>query len=181
MDNPLNPEVSTGGSGPSAWAHFNPDTSNQVVLGPPVGNEVFTGTGTIDLQDPTGLQTDQTLQHIEYGENANSDPFPVPDSSGSRPIRRYGAVFGFNSENSILRRANGEPYVEFDVQNTNSGNPILGSRVIASNEDSEPRAVSTYTPWPTAVRISFRLHDSEGRLEGGREFQFIIPLTRTES
>lgn len=178
MDGSLDPENSAGCDSPSAWAHFDPDVTNEVRIGLPVGHEMFSAS-PISLEAPTGIQPDQTLQHIEYGENVNCDPFPR-DSLG-RPIRRYGAVFGFNSENPILRRANGEPYVEFDVQNTNSGNPILGSRVIASDEDAEPRAVSTYTPWPTAVRISFRLHDSEGRLEGGREFQFIIPLRRTES
>ncbi len=35
-----------------------------------------------------------------------------------------------------------------------------------------------YTPWPSAVRITIKLHDPNGRLEGGREFQFIVELPR---
>ncbi len=35
-----------------------------------------------------------------------------------------------------------------------------------------------YTPLPTALRITVRLHDALGRLEGGREFQFIIELPK---
>lgn len=35
-----------------------------------------------------------------------------------------------------------------------------------------------YTPWPTALRITMTLHDPAGRLEAGREVQFIIDLPR---
>ncbi len=35
-----------------------------------------------------------------------------------------------------------------------------------------------YTPLPSALRITVRLHDALGRLEGGREFQFIIELPK---
>jgi len=35
-----------------------------------------------------------------------------------------------------------------------------------------------YTPMPSAIRITVRLHDSLGRIEGGREFQFIVDLPK---
>lgn len=35
-----------------------------------------------------------------------------------------------------------------------------------------------YTPWPSAVRITMMLNDPNARLEGGREFQFIVELPR---
>ncbi|MFM7051920.1 MAG: hypothetical protein ACKOYN_07300, partial [Planctomycetota bacterium] len=35
-----------------------------------------------------------------------------------------------------------------------------------------------YTPLPSAVRITLRLHDPLGRIEGGREFQFIVDIPR---
>ena len=35
-----------------------------------------------------------------------------------------------------------------------------------------------YTPMPSAIRITVRLHDPLGRIEGGREFQFIVDLPR---
>ena len=159
--------------GCSGWSHIGDPgrraTSgggaggDAVRIGPPVGTEL--GSGTYFLDDPFGVQTDETLGHIEYGEGAGCAP-------GER-IRRYGAVFGFNGENAILRAPTGEPYVF-------TGNtPGLGSRIVGSGNNG--RGVSTYTPWPTAVRISFRLHDSEARLEGGRAFEFIIPLPRADS
>jgi hypothetical protein len=35
-----------------------------------------------------------------------------------------------------------------------------------------------YTPLPSALRITVRLHDPLGRIEGGRDFQFIVELPR---
>ena len=35
-----------------------------------------------------------------------------------------------------------------------------------------------YTPLPSALRITIRLHDPLGRIEGGREFQFIVDLPK---
>jgi hypothetical protein len=165
----LPPEFGTTG-----WSHigdpgqrYSPDPGScggdGVRIGPPVGPEL--GSGLYKLVNPYGLQTNETLSHIEFGDHPGNSP-------GSR-IRRYGAVFGFNGENAILRKPSGEPYV------FSGGTPVLGSRVVGSGADE--RAVSTYTPWPTAVRISFRLHDSEARLEGGRAFEFIIPLPRADS
>lgn len=37
-----------------------------------------------------------------------------------------------------------------------------------------------FTPWPTALRITMVLHDPAGRLEAGREVQFVIDLPRRE-
>jgi hypothetical protein len=33
-----------------------------------------------------------------------------------------------------------------------------------------------YTPWPSAIRVTMVLNDPDGKLEGGREFQFVIRL-----
>ena len=35
-----------------------------------------------------------------------------------------------------------------------------------------------YTPLPSAIRITVRLHDPLGRIEGGRDFQFIVDLPK---
>ncbi len=167
MDGSLPPDSGSG------WSHIGDPGrratggggagGDAVRIGPPVGTEL--GSGTFFISDPFGLQTDETLAHIEFGEETANDPGSV--------IRRYGAVFGFNGDNAILRTPSGEPYV------FNGGVPGLGSRIVGSGNNG--RGVSTYTPWPTAVRISFRLHDSEARLEGGRAFEFIIPLPRVDS
>jgi hypothetical protein len=41
-----------------------------------------------------------------------------------------------------------------------------------------PHVDMGYTPWPSAIRITMVLHDPAGRLEGGREFQFVIDLPK---
>jgi prepilin-type N-terminal cleavage/methylation domain-containing protein len=146
------------------YTYGNGVGGDAVRIGPPVGTEIGSDPPYF-LDDPFGVQTDETLAHIEYGEGAGCAP-------GQR-LRRYGAVFGFNGENAILRKPTGQPYV------LDENTPGLGSRIVGS--ETNDRGVSTYTPWPTAVRISFRLHDSEARLEGGRLFEFIIPLPRADS
>jgi hypothetical protein len=40
--------------------------------------------------------------------------------------------------------------------------------------------VNTYSPWPSAVRITMRLHDPGNVIAGGRIFQFIVPLPKQD-
>jgi hypothetical protein len=52
-----------------------------------------------------------------------------------------------------------------------------------NQEDPSAVAVGTgargpYTPLPSALRITLRLHDPLGRIEGGRDFQFIVELPK---
>jgi prepilin-type N-terminal cleavage/methylation domain-containing protein len=42
----------------------------------------------------------------------------------------------------------------------------------------QPHQQLGYTPWPTAIRVTMVLHDPQGRLENGREFQFVIDLPK---
>ncbi|MHC4127921.1 MAG: prepilin-type N-terminal cleavage/methylation domain-containing protein [Planctomycetota bacterium] len=39
-----------------------------------------------------------------------------------------------------------------------------------------PDAQIAYTPWPSALRITMTLHDAAGRLDAGREVQFVVHL-----
>ena len=41
---------------------------------------------------------------------------------------------------------------------------------------SGPDAQIAYTPWPSALRITMTLHDAAGRLDAGREVQFVVHL-----
>lgn len=43
-------------------------------------------------------------------------------------------------------------------------------------ETEEPDADMIFTPWPSAVRITVVLHDTDARLSEGRTFQFVIDL-----
>jgi hypothetical protein len=46
------------------------------------------------------------------------------------------------------------------------------------NDDGLVDPIMGYTPWPSAIRITMVLHDPQGKLESGREFQFIIDLPK---
>ncbi len=67
-------------------------------------------------------------------------------------VRVYEAVFGFNQTRALL------------VNNLNS--------------TSLPDPAVGYTPWPTALRITFTLNDPQQRYPEGRTFQFVVELPR---
>ncbi len=69
-------------------------------------------------------------------------------------VQDYWAVFGYN-QNTPLDPSTGQPWVF-----------------------APPLVPSAYTPLPTALRITMTLHDPEGKIEGGREFQFVVDLPR---
>lgn len=46
------------------------------------------------------------------------------------------------------------------------------------NQFGEPDPALGYTPWPSAIRVTVVMHDPAGRMEHGREFQFVIDLPR---
>jgi hypothetical protein len=48
----------------------------------------------------------------------------------------------------------------------------------ALNGSGVPDAEVGYTPWPTALRFTFTLHDPEQRFTDGRTFQFVVELPR---
>jgi hypothetical protein len=71
--------------------------------------------------------------------------------------RVYQAVFGLNQNDPSATA------VDFQVRNAdNTGKAYRGP----------------YTPLPSALRITIRLHDALGRIEGGREYQFIVDLPK---
>jgi prepilin-type N-terminal cleavage/methylation domain-containing protein len=86
------------------------------------------------------------------------------DDSASLPngdIRIYSAVFGFNNDRPLfLSRATGE--------------------VLPPLDDDDRRRLG-FTPWPDAIRVTLTLHDTDARLENGRQVQFIIDLPETGS
>jgi len=67
---------------------------------------------------------------------------------------------------------------------TGQGNKRVYQAVFGLNQEdpsvTDPFAGGRgpYTPLPSALRFTVRLHDPLGRMEGGREFQFIVDLPR---
>lgn len=67
-------------------------------------------------------------------------------------VRVYEAVFGFNHS---------RPLVVNSAANTIGPDPTAG-----------------YTPWPSAIRITFTLNDPQQRFPEGRTFQFVVELPK---
>ena len=80
-------------------------------------------------------------------------------SDGTPMVRRYGAVFGYNyAKGGILRKLDGEPFTY------GNGIPLFGDEEFQVTPGAQSgRVFTTYTPWPSAIRISLRLHDSKDR------------------
>lgn len=93
-------------------------------------------------------------------------------------VRRYGAVFGYNRDYGYMRSGDDNPIVD------GNGEPIFadpyGYAFSGNGNSGTNYYVQTYTPWPTALRITMRLHDSNNVIEGGRVFQFVVPLPSNE-
>lgn len=97
------------------------------------------------------------------------DPFSIEGVTASDPVLgtgdpvlvSYSATFGYNQTRPLDDR----PL----MGNTTFGQPWY----TAPNTDSE----DMYTPWPSAVRITMRLHDPGNRLTAGREVQFVVNLS----
>jgi prepilin-type N-terminal cleavage/methylation domain-containing protein len=166
------------------------DPNNGVRIGPPVGPELLAGGGTNrfnlvsqngsgnlfgmgddSVNDPLVGSTGQSP--LSLIESVNRDGGTASD--GTPQIRRYGAVFGFNQKGGTLRKLNGDPFTY------GNGMPVFGDEEFQPTPGGEGRVFTTYTPWPSAIRISMRLHDSNDRIDGARDVQFVITLPRQDS
>lgn len=81
------------------------------------------------------------------------------DVTGASGLRRYEAVFGLNHRRALERAVS------------------LGTPIPPQNDDDLDRI--GFTPWPDAIRVTLRVHDTEDRVPGGREVQFVIDLPQT--
>ncbi|MSR17986.1 MAG: prepilin-type N-terminal cleavage/methylation domain-containing protein [Phycisphaerales bacterium] len=77
-----------------------------------------------------------------------------PDAGGTSVavVRIYCVLFGFNSDSPSATAANGT--LQFSP--------------------------TPFTPFPSALRISMRLHDPAGRIPDGQSYQFVVDLPRGE-
>ena len=92
-------------------------------------------------------------------------------------VRRYGAVFGLNRDRGFLRGSDDRPLLTRDGGfNALQFYDTMGT----NNTGNIPRYVNTYSPWPTAIRITMRLHDANDVIRGGRLFQFVVPLPKQD-
>jgi len=87
-----------------------------------------------------------------YVASGPADLVGYPLFNAQVGVRVYEAVFGFNGT---------RPLVFNSATNQIGPDPGVG-----------------YTPWPTALRFTFTLHDSQQRFPEGRTFQFVVELPR---
>jgi type II secretory pathway pseudopilin PulG len=88
------------------------------------------------------------------GAAASNGPWTRPYGAGV-PVYVYTAVFGFNNEHPT------ETVTVTDNAGFTSMHTVL-------RDD--------YTPWPSALRFTMRIHDAGGKLVEGRLYQFVIDL-----
>ena len=87
---------------------------------------------------------------------ASIERFDPPETAAGDAIQEagaevYEAVFGYNATAPLDPRT-GEPWA------------------------AQPDSPATYTPWPSALRITMTLHDAGSTLEHGRVVQFVVRL-----
>ncbi len=117
--------------------------------------------GTRTLEQVGGLGAPLFAPSIEGPAGAQV----LPVTGGGIPTQRawcYTSVFGFNAMEPTYRVRSNQ-------------NPVTGAVIAGQPTDwVVPRL--DYTPRPSAVRITMTLHDPDRRIDGGREFTFVIDL-----
>lgn len=182
----------------SWWAEVSDEgwngTTPPVVFEPPIQTSDFVGAST-----PNSESVPWVPQRIEGGNgavwagpNAVVQQVSVPGFSG-RTFYRYTAVFGPNGDLPVMTDSDGRALVSNGFLNgcgncdpSQPGydpdapydNPIGNANV---GTGGWPIYSPSYTPWPSAIRVTMTLHDAGRQLEGGRQYQFTVPLPRRQT
>lgn len=90
------------------------------------------------------------------GTSGSNGPWARPYGGGV-PVYVYTAVFGFNNQYPT----------ETVTVTDNTG--LTTTRTVLRDD---------YTPWPSALRFTMRIHDAGGKLAEGRLYQFVVDLPR---
>ncbi len=127
---------------------------------------------------PANLAPQKTPEEV-YPENAKPsmaapsllnplavDEVVVPAAfPGQEPVREYWAIFGPNRRWPLLKNR------DVLAGNANPATPEFGNDGLL---DPDP----SYTPWPSALRFTMVLHDTETNLEHGKLVQFVVELPK---
>jgi type II secretory pathway pseudopilin PulG len=160
-----------------------------------VGPAGFGTGGVINGDEPIGMYVRPNVPQPWFGLNSPIDPNVGPISDGN-VFTNNGAFKPWGAIGRPLVVGEGTDTVVCSVEGPRTGgspiwttSPRQGSKrtysaVFGFNQtDPSVTAFSAgnrgpYTPLPSALRITVRLHDPLGRIEGGRDFQFIVELPR---
>ncbi len=80
---------------------------------------------------------------------------------GQEPVREYWAIFGPNRRWPLLK-----------------GRDVVLGNTFSNGRDGLLDPDPSYTPWPSALRFTMVLHDSETNLEQGKLVQFVVELPK---
>ncbi len=152
------------------------------------------GVGEVFNAAGTGVQVDPTLEHPWFGM-PDAEQFLI--NGDIRPdFRRAVGAYGDPDYETLAGYAPADTIVPISqIPNNVEGLYLLGPDVVVYeaffgfNRDkpldpatgrpwSTAPSMVAYTPWPTAIRITMTLHDTETRLETGRVVQFVIDLPK---
>lgn len=156
----------------------------------------FGASGAINGTEPIGMYVKPNATQPWFGLDLSTDPSVQPVSSAplftnSGTIGSWGTigfplVVGDNSNGVICsvegpRGTGGLPI--WTTSSTQDSKRVYQAVFGLNQEDPSAVAFGTgargpYTPLPSALRITLRLHDPLGRIEGGRDFQFIVELPK---
>lgn len=114
----------------------------------------FRGVNTLTAVAAAGTPTAPINPTSIEGVTGTPIPISYPPGAPAGSIKVYTAVFGFNGDKATFR--------SFDA-------PGVPTTLTIRND---------YTPWPTAIRITMRLHDPEKRLEQGKTLQLVVELPK---
>lgn len=130
------------------------------------------GVGFMGFED-AAINDPHIGSNLHYYQRANFDtPIAVSIASGmnnaENNIERY---FGPGSTAPINPYGTGDDVRIYEALfGYNRDQPL--------NQFNEAEFELGYTPWPSAIRVTVVFHDPGGRLEYGREYQFVIDLPR---
>ncbi len=144
-----------------------------------------TGDATSNLGDYRGAWIDGSIEKPWFGLDALGQ---AGESRGVRTFREWATDIATDPPQTIFWG---------NIEGQFSGAPAPGiqnySAYFGYNRDAPfhgpigpdpaigaPHIKVGFTPWPTAIRITMRLHDVAGRLEAGRVVQYVVDLPRRE-
>ena len=156
----------------------------------------FGAGGAITGAEPIGMYVRPNATQPWFGLDQSTDPSVRPISDPN-VFTNAGAQKPWGAIGLPLVVGNGSGAIVCSVEGprSSSGLPIwttssaqdskrVYQAVFGLNQE-DPSAVGfatpargPYTPLPSALRITLRLHDPLGRIEGGRDFQFIVELPK---
>jgi prepilin-type N-terminal cleavage/methylation domain-containing protein len=141
-------------------------------------NQVWFGLGQVaEGRSDAELFIGEPVFSAVNPSNNNIESFNLDEPDG---VSRYGAVFGLNRDRGFLRGSDNRP-IGYSPNPSPEDPPSLWFfDTIGAVSNGSTVFANTYTPWPTALRITMRLHDPGDVIEGGRVFQFVVPLPQQD-